>query len=162
MKYEILHIWRLYYLKEYYEIINEVLNQDFSPEILIFFARNAFLIIKLSNLPSFRANQALIASQSTFEQNKLLHFLTFLLLFVSHFTQVWKCFDMWYFGNRFCYKCNIYSRQWSVPSVRMKLSHKIPINYAAQIKCIFPFFILLRWGLLCDVIDESELANIGF
>ena len=28
-------------------------------------------------------------------------FLTFSLFFVSHFTQVLLCFDMWYFGNRF-------------------------------------------------------------
>ena len=65
----------------------------FSPHMLIFFLRNAFLIIKLSNLPSFRAIHI-------WKINCCI-FLTFLLVFVSHFTQVQECFDMWYFGNRF-------------------------------------------------------------
>ena len=40
----------------------------FSPHMLIFFYRNAFLIMKLSKLQSFRVIRALIASQSTFEK----------------------------------------------------------------------------------------------
>ena len=34
-----------------------------------------------------------------------------LLLFVSHFTQVPECFDMWYVGKMFDYRGNIYLRQ---------------------------------------------------
>ena len=40
---------------------------DIFPQTCWFFYRNAFLIMKLSNPPSFRAIRALIASQSTFE-----------------------------------------------------------------------------------------------
>ena len=68
---------------------------DSFPTYADFFYRNAFIIMKLSHLPSFRAIRALIASQSTFD-NKLLHatfyFLNFLLLFVSYFTQVLESF----------------------------------------------------------------------
>ena len=54
--------------------------------------------MKLSNPPSF-SFRALIAAQGL--KNKLLHatvvyFLTFLLLFVFHFTQVLECFDMFF------------------------------------------------------------------
>ena len=41
--------------------------QDFFPTHADFFYRNAFLIMKLSKLPSFKVIRALIASQSTFE-----------------------------------------------------------------------------------------------
>ena len=55
-------------LKEYYEIVGESRPLSaFSPKHADFFYRNAFLIMKLSNPPSFRAIRALIASQSTFE-----------------------------------------------------------------------------------------------
>ena len=47
-------------LKDYYEIVNE-----FHP--LSGFV-HAFLIMKLSNFPSFRVIRVLIASQSTFEK----------------------------------------------------------------------------------------------
>ena len=70
------------------------LYRDFSPHLFFY---TVFHILKLSNIPSFRAIRALIASQSSLK-NKLVHatvyFLTFLLLFVSHFTQVLECFDM--------------------------------------------------------------------
>ena len=82
--------------------------------MLVFYYRNAFLIMKLSNLPSFRAIWVLIA----------VYFLTFLLLFVSHHcTQALECFDMWYFGNRFVidaifmFKCEDEQK-----------SHKIPLT----------------------------------
>ena len=56
-------------LKEYYEIVDEACPlSGFFPHILIFFYGNAFLIMKLSKLPSFRVIRALIASQSTFEK----------------------------------------------------------------------------------------------
>ena len=53
------------WLKEYYEIVGE------SRPLSAYFPKHAdllaFLIMKLSNPPSFRAIRALIASQSTFE-----------------------------------------------------------------------------------------------
>ena len=62
------------------------------PQRCRFVYRNAYLLKKLSNLPSFRAIQALIAPQSTCEKYNdeiiILSYFTFLLLFVSHFTQV--------------------------------------------------------------------------
>ena len=57
-------------LKEYYEIVGESrpLSGFFPTHAGCWvFYRNAFLIMKLSNPPSFRAIRALIASQSTFE-----------------------------------------------------------------------------------------------
>ena len=56
-------------LKEYYEIVGESrpLSAFFSKHA-DFFYRNAFLIMKLNNLPSLGAIQALITSQSTFEK----------------------------------------------------------------------------------------------
>ena len=75
-------------LKEYYEIINgSQPSIRISPHRCRFFLknRNAFLLKKLSNLPSFRVIGALIASQSMFENkmiNSSFYFLTFLLLFV--------------------------------------------------------------------------------
>ena len=64
-KTRMLSIW----LKEYYEIVNEArpLSGFFSHGCW-FFYRNAFLIMKPSKLPSFRAIRALSASQSTFEK----------------------------------------------------------------------------------------------
>ena len=64
-----------------------------------FVYRNAFLIIKLSNLLSFRA----IRSRTLLLHNRRLkiNFLLSHCYYVSHFTQVLQCFDMWYFGNRF-------------------------------------------------------------
>ena len=54
-------------LKEYYEIVDEARPlSGFFPHMLFFYG-NAFIIMKLSKLPSFRAIRALIASQSTFE-----------------------------------------------------------------------------------------------
>ena len=56
-------------LKEYYEIVNEARPlSGFVPTDADFFGRNGFLIMKLSKLPIFRAIQALVASQSTFEK----------------------------------------------------------------------------------------------
>ena len=49
-----------------------------------FVYRNAFLIMKLSNPPTFRAIRALIASQSTFE------IYTFLLFFCISFHIIWS------------------------------------------------------------------------
>ena len=55
-------------LKEYYEIIDEARPLSwFFPTHADFVYGNTFLIMKLSNPPSFRAIRALIASQSTFE-----------------------------------------------------------------------------------------------
>ena len=73
-------------LKEYYvyEMVGEsrVLS-GFIPTHADFFYRNAFLIIKLSNPPSFRAIRAPIASQSTFVINCCLStFFLFLFLYV--------------------------------------------------------------------------------
>ena len=52
----------LFYLKEYYEIVGESHPLSaFFPKHADFFYGNAFLIMKLSNPPSFRAIQALIA-----------------------------------------------------------------------------------------------------
>ena len=55
-------------LKEYYEIVDEAhsLSQFFPTQADLFYG-NAFIIMKLSKLPSFKVIQALIASQSTFE-----------------------------------------------------------------------------------------------
>ena len=57
------------YCLVYYATVNEARPiSGFSPTDAVFlFYRNAFLIMKLSNPPSFRAIRALIASQSTFE-----------------------------------------------------------------------------------------------
>ena len=57
---------------------------SFFLNIFRFVYRNAFLLMKLSNLPSFRSIRALIVLQSTFE-NKMIN---------SSF------FCCWYFGNR--------------------------------------------------------------
>ena len=55
-------------LKEYYEIVDESRPlSGFFPTHADFFYRKAFIIMKLSNPPNFRAIRALIASQSTFE-----------------------------------------------------------------------------------------------
>ena len=58
-------------LKDYYEIVGESrplsMLLAFFPTHADFVYRNAFLLMKLSNPPSFRAIRALIASQSTFE-----------------------------------------------------------------------------------------------
>ena len=60
--------WLNLALKEYYEIVDEARPlSGFFPTHAGFFYGNAFLIMKLSNPPSFRAIRALIASQSTFE-----------------------------------------------------------------------------------------------
>ena len=48
--------------------------------------------------------RALITSQSALKNkmmNSSYYFLTFILLFVSHFAQALYCFDTWCFGNRF-------------------------------------------------------------
>ena len=56
-------------LKEYYEIVDEARPlSGYIPTHADFFYRNAFLIMKLSKLQSFRVIRALIASQSTFEK----------------------------------------------------------------------------------------------
>ena len=49
-------------IKEYYKIVDEARTHA------DFFYSYAFLIMKLSTLPSFKVIQALIASQSTFEK----------------------------------------------------------------------------------------------
>ena len=82
-------------LKKYYEIVNiaRPLSVFFSPQMLIFY-RNAFLIMKLSNLPSFRAIWALKSNCFTigvWKTNCCLQQFIFLLSYcylVSHFTQV--------------------------------------------------------------------------
>ena len=53
------------------------LYRDFFLHTYCFFYRNAFLIMKLNKLPSFRAIQALIASQSMFEKQNVVsqHFI---------------------------------------------------------------------------------------
>ena len=56
-----------------------------------FFCRNAFLIVKLSKLPF--AIRAIIASHNR-RLKTTVYYITFLLLFVSHFTQVLECFDI--------------------------------------------------------------------
>ena len=66
----------LWWLKEYYEIVNEArpLSGFFFPTHAdIFFYRNAFIIMKRSKPPSFRVIRALIAVNSVF--------LTFLMFF---------------------------------------------------------------------------------
>ena len=56
-------------LKEYYDIVNEARPlSGISSADSDFLLKNAFLIMKLSNLPSFKAIRALIASQWTFEK----------------------------------------------------------------------------------------------
>ena len=55
-------------LKEYYQIANQArLCQHFFPQTLIFLQKWMSNDETISNLPSFRAIRALIASQSTFE-----------------------------------------------------------------------------------------------
>ena len=57
-------------LKEYYDIVNEARHlSGFFPTHADLFYRNAFIIMKLRHLPSFRAIRAtIVASQSTFEK----------------------------------------------------------------------------------------------
>ena len=55
-------------LKEYCKIVGESRPLSaFFPTHADFFYRNAFLLMKLSNPPSFKVIRALIASQSMFE-----------------------------------------------------------------------------------------------
>ena len=83
-------------LKEYYEIVNE------ARPLSGFFPTDADvlteIIMKLSKLPSFSFIIDVWKIKCCMQQ---FIFYTFLLLFVSHFTQVLQYFDMWYFGNRF-------------------------------------------------------------
>ena len=73
----------LWWLKEYMRSqVNRAFYQDFFPHMLIYFYRNVFLIMKLSNPPSFRAIRALIASQSMFE------IFTFPLVLMIPFTPI--------------------------------------------------------------------------
>ena len=78
--------------------------------MLISFYRNA-LIMKLNNLPSFRAIRALIASRSTFEQ--LYATLSYCYLYLILHTNSGVFWHVMFleFG---CYRWNIYLRQWSV------------------------------------------------
>ena len=56
-------------LKAYYEIINEARPlSGFFPTNADYLKIKSFIIMKLSNLPSFRAIRALFASQLTFEK----------------------------------------------------------------------------------------------
>ena len=75
-------------MKEYYEIVNEARN--FLPTDADFVYRNAFLIRKLNNLQSYPSSNCFVVDVW---KNQMMHasfnFLTFLFLFVSHFTQVW-------------------------------------------------------------------------
>ena len=55
-------------LNEYYEMVGDSRPlSGFLPTHADLFYRNAFIIMELSNPPSFRAIRAVIASQSTFE-----------------------------------------------------------------------------------------------
>ena len=54
-------------LKEYYEIVDEASIRICSHTCWLFYW-NAFIIMKLSKLPSFRVIRAVIASQSTFDK----------------------------------------------------------------------------------------------
>ena len=68
--------------------VNRTLYWDIS-HTCDFFYRNAFLIMKLSNAISFRAIRALLLHNRRLKYKLLTFnslFLTFLLCFVSHFT----------------------------------------------------------------------------
>ena len=112
------------------------------------FYRNAFLLKKLANLPSFKAIRALIRRL----KNKMMmissfYFLTFLLLLVSHFTQVMWCFDKWYFWNRFVIdaifvcmvrKMSAYLRGGIFPQVHASLNcYNIFVTQGIHIKVYF-------------------------
>ena len=105
-------------LKKYYEIVNEArpLLGFFSHKNADFVYRNTFIIIKLSNLPSFRSIRALIASQSTFGKiNYCIQFIfilsycyLYLILHKLKCCSVLKC-DILRTGSFIRY--NIYLRQ---------------------------------------------------
>ena len=85
---------------EYYEIVNEA--RPLSPQMLICHSyRNRFLIMKLIKQSSkFQSDPGsnFFTMLHNHLKNKLLqatvYFRTFVLLFVSHFTQLLECFDM--------------------------------------------------------------------
>ena len=69
--------------------------------------RNAFILMKLSNLLRFRAIRALIASQSTFEDFIFLLSYCYLYLILHRFCGVFACYIL----RKVAYRCDIYLRQ---------------------------------------------------
>ena len=83
-------------LKEYYEFVNEArpLPGFVFPQMLIFL-RKCIFNHETKQSSKFQSDPRSNCFAVTIDV------WTFLLLFLSHFTQVLECFDMWYFGSRF-------------------------------------------------------------